>query len=488
MTEQRRRVLIVSFDGLRPDMVTPELMPNLTAFAREGARCAHSRATFPTETRVNQAALVTGCYPTRHGIVGNKFLEPVASPGKLFNTGDETQLAEGDRKLNGKLVEVRVLGEILADHGMSLAAISSGTPGGTRMLHHKAEQLGGFRLALHRPDASVPTERIEAVIDRIGAIPQHEIPSLSWLSYTTDTYLDYIEPELTPDVAIVWYCEPDNSYHFRGLGSEANLAALRHADAQLGRILQWREQSGIGNRLQIITMSDHGQITVTGEAVGITAGLTKAGFTVGETVSDGADAALALASAGGIYVRDSDAELTRAIVRWLQAQSWCGPLFTREAKHGTLSHAQVGIEHRRAPDIGLVLRNDDAINEHGVAGSCQHDSTFYPIGGGLHGGLHRFELNNWLAMSGDAFRADYESPLPTGVIDILPTVLTVLGLDVPDSVQGRVLHEALAGHTDALLPGVFQKTFTADGENDYRANLSVSYVGGTYYLERGWVE
>ena len=48
MTEQRRRVLIVSFDGLRPDMVTPELMPNLTAFAKSGVWFTHSRATFPT--------------------------------------------------------------------------------------------------------------------------------------------------------------------------------------------------------------------------------------------------------------------------------------------------------------------------------------------------------------------------------------------------------------------------------------------------------
>jgi phosphonoacetate hydrolase len=33
----RNRVLIVTFDALRPDMVTPELMPNLTRFAAEGA-------------------------------------------------------------------------------------------------------------------------------------------------------------------------------------------------------------------------------------------------------------------------------------------------------------------------------------------------------------------------------------------------------------------------------------------------------------------
>src|SRR3546814_4145584 len=80
--------------ALRPDMATPALMPNLTGFAGGGARLPHSRSTFPTETRVNQTALITGARPTRHGIVGNKFLDAVASPGKLFNTGDENQ----DRK------------------------------------------------------------------------------------------------------------------------------------------------------------------------------------------------------------------------------------------------------------------------------------------------------------------------------------------------------------------------------------------------------
>ena len=107
---QPRRILIVAFDGLRPDMVTPALMPNLTAFAGAGVRFSHARATFPTETRVNQAALITGCHPARHGIVGNKFLDPAASPGKLLNTGDEAELSAADRRLDGRLVDVPVLG------------------------------------------------------------------------------------------------------------------------------------------------------------------------------------------------------------------------------------------------------------------------------------------------------------------------------------------------------------------------------------------
>ena len=478
MPEPARRVLIVAFDALRPDMVTPELMPNLCAFAAAGVRFSHSRATFPTETRVNQAALVTGCTPARHGIVGNKFMDPVASPGKLFNTGDETELAAGDRRLGGRLLDVPALGEILAEHGMNLATISAGTPGGARLLHHKAEPLGGFRLALHRPDASVPAARIADLIARIGPVPPHQIPSLSWLTYATDAYLDYVEPELAPEVAILWLCEPDNSYHYRGIGSAENLAAMRHADAEFGRILTR------GDHLQIITLSDHGQLTVAGAALELGVQLTEAGFTVGEMPGDGADLALALGGSVGITLRDP--ARVEPVVAWLQAQPWCGPLFTRDGR-GCLTHAQVGLDHPRAPDIALVLRADEAPNAHGVAGSCRHDSH-YPEGGGTHGGLHPIELATWFAAQGDAFVSGKVSSLPTGIVDVLPTVLHLLGLEAPRWVQGRVLREALAAHAGEPPPAATERVVSAESNADPRAHLSLSTVAGTCYLNRAWLE
>jgi arylsulfatase A-like enzyme len=473
----------VAFDALRPDMVTPELMPNLSAFAAAGVRFAHSRATFPTETRVNQAALVTGCYPDRHGIVGNKFLDPVASPGKLFNTGDEGELAAGDRRLGGRLLGVPALGEILADHGMGLAVIGAGTPGGTRLLHHKAERLGGFRFALHRPDASVPPARIAALIERIGPVPAHEIPSLAWLSYATDAYLDYVAPELAPEVAVLWLCEPDNSYHFRGIGAPENLAALRHADAEFGRVLAWRDASGLSDRLQIITLSDHGQLAVAGAALDLNTQLTEAGFTVGE--GEGADLAVVLSSAGGVYVRESDPGLIEAVGAWLQAQPWCGPLFTRDGQ-GFLSHSQVGLDHPRAPDIAFALLSDDAPNPHGLPGSTRHDSQ-YPEGGGSHGGLHPIELATWLAAQGDAFVGGRVSALPAGIVDVLPTALHLLGLKAPSWVQGRVLREALVAHAGAPLPAATEQVHSAETGAGPRTHLSLSTVEDTPYLNRGWV-
>ncbi len=477
MATPDKRILIVAFDALRPDMVTPELMPNLTAFAAAGIRFSHSRATFPTETRVNQAALATGCYPARHGIVGNRFMDPVASPGKLLNTGDETELVAGDRRLGGRLLGVPALGEILAGQGMGLAVVGAGTPGGTRMLHHRAERLGGFRFSLHRPDASVPAARIAAVIDRIGPIPAHEIPSLTWLTYATDVYLDYVEPELAPEVAILWLCEPDNSYHHRGIGAPANLAAIRHADAEFGRILARRDASAMGDNLQIVTLSDHGQLTVAGEPLDLSTQLSAAGF---------ADLLLSVDSAGGIILRESDPHLINAVVGWLQGEPWCGPLFTRDGR-GCLKHRQVGLDHPRTPDIALVLRSDDTPSVHGPTGSTRHDSL-YPAGGGLHGGLHEAELSTWFAAQGDAFVSGRVSALPTGIVDVLPTILQVLGLETPSWTQGRILREALVAHAGEPDLVAVEHVHAAESRSGVRTCLSVSTVGQTSYINRGWVE
>ena len=96
-----KRILIVTFDALRPDMVTPQLMPNLCRFREKGVFWPKMHSTFPTKNRVNQTAVITGCYPERHGIVGNRFVDPVAAPGRLFDTGVESELREGDKRLGG---------------------------------------------------------------------------------------------------------------------------------------------------------------------------------------------------------------------------------------------------------------------------------------------------------------------------------------------------------------------------------------------------
>lgn len=67
-----------------------------------------------------------------------------------------------------------------------------------------------------------------------------------------------------------------------------------------------------------------------------------------------------------------------------------------------------------------------------------------PVGGGMHGGLNRFELNTTLIARGSGFAAAVQDDGPRGIIDIAPTVLSVLGLAAAERMTGRSLEHAIA--------------------------------------------
>src|SRR5215212_5084943 len=67
----RRTQLVIVVDGLRPDYITPELMPRLGALGRRGIVFNAHHSVVPTVTRVNASTMVTGTYPETHGLLGN---------------------------------------------------------------------------------------------------------------------------------------------------------------------------------------------------------------------------------------------------------------------------------------------------------------------------------------------------------------------------------------------------------------------------------
>ena len=70
--DQVQKVVIVVFDGLRPDMVAGR-MPVLHSFLDEHLWFPNARSVFPSLTRVCTTSLSTGAWPGRHGIVNNQF-------------------------------------------------------------------------------------------------------------------------------------------------------------------------------------------------------------------------------------------------------------------------------------------------------------------------------------------------------------------------------------------------------------------------------
>lgn len=470
----RSKVLIFVFDALRPEFVRPDLMPHLCRFAGMGSWFVNSRSTFPTETRVNQTAVLTGCYPWKHGIVGNKFPEPSVTSDRVVNTGADDQIAEALAKARGGLIQMPTMPERLAAAGHNYAALSAGTPGGGRLINHAAEANGTFRLAMHCPEAACPDGVLDEVIDTIGPMPEYQRPALDWIRWAADAYLEYIRSKVDPDVMLLWLCEPDETFHFLGIGSEEAEQTIRNADAQFGRILDHHLADLERGALHIIAMSDHGQISLTGEPLKLVDQMNAAGFNAAKAPGEGVDYTVVAGNAGGIWARGGQRGLVEPMLEWMLEQDWCGPVFTREGLLGTLLLSELRVDHPRAPDIAFAFDYSDAPNANGIAGTSVHDA-FYPLGGGCHGGFSPYELENVLIFAGDGAPAGEKATAPVGNVDVLPTVLNVLGVPLPEGLDGAPLQQTL--QTGGQEP-VTQIISAPNGQT----HLSVTDIGGRRYL------
>ena len=84
--------LVIVVDGLRPDSVTPEVMPRLFRLGQRGVLFRSHHSVFPTVTRVNGSSFVTGAYAESHGLMGNVLYSPKVDPAKGLDTGERANL------------------------------------------------------------------------------------------------------------------------------------------------------------------------------------------------------------------------------------------------------------------------------------------------------------------------------------------------------------------------------------------------------------
>ena len=483
----QRRFLLVGFDGLRPEMVSETSMPNLHRHASQGVAFASHRCVFPSETYVNLLSLVTGSAPSRHGLIANYYHDSNVDPRERFEGSSVERIEKAQRVYDGKLFDALSLGEILGRAGRRMAVISTNTPGSVRLKHHQVHDYPHLSLSCHTPQTSYPRAEVDAIVERLGTPSRKVYPDREGLSYATDVFLDHLCADELPDLTILWYGEPDNSYHVFGIGAPESREALAHADAQFGRILDWWRSSDAHESLQIIAVSDHAHITQK-TRIDMQDELRRAGFEVGEHLADGADLALVPAYSGGIWVRDRDAELARAVGRALMEFDFCGMLFSAARNEvegivpGSFSRRLVMADHPRSPDIYYVLRTDDEKDAHGLVGNCCFD-TDLPVGGGIHGGLHPKELNPLCVATGSLFAEGRVVDTHSGIVDIAPTILHGLGIPPPATMEGRVLGEAFADvreQREAPIPERF-----AAGVGRYEQELRRTRVGDACYLDGG---
>ncbi len=188
------------------------------------------------------------------------------------------------------------------------------------------------------------------------------------------------------------------------------------------------------------------------------------------------------------YVAGHDATVTRHLVEFLQQSDFAGVIFTKQGLAGTFHFEDAKIDNPHAPDVVLAFRWNDSKNQFGAPGMIDADWQ-REAGKGTHATLSRFDMHNTLIAAGPDFRRGQTDDLPTGNVDLAPTILHILGIKAPQEMDGKVLSEAMV-NTDQFPAGGKTETKTIEAKKDFVAgtwqqSLRISRVGSTIYLDEG---
>lgn len=466
------RQLVVVFDGLRPDYVTTDLMPRLAAFAQRGVVFRAHHSVFPTVTRVNVASMVTGLYPEAHGLLGNTIYVPAVNPVKGLDTGSRENLEAVAAK--EPLLTAPSLGEILQKSGRKLLSVGSGSSGAVFLLNHTVAGGAILHHEFSRPDALAAR-----AAEKLGAPPGHALPNAAQNRRAVDAYLTIGLDEIQPDVTLMWISDPDTTAHTHGIGTGVTRQALSLVDAEFGRVEDTLRAKGLLDRTNIIVVSDHG--------FSMHGGIYRLGPIVERFARKMPDGTPDLVVAeGAIYFRGSrDREREAALVAALQQNAGVGAIFTRPSGRGlegevpgTLSFDAVRWNHPRAGDVLVASNWSGDKNQAGIAGATSD------AGAAGHGTSSPYDVHATLMAAGPDFREHSVSDVPTGNVDLTPTLLRLLGIDVPRDMSGRAVTEGFRNGPQPSSIAVTHASETVKSKDGgYTLIAHFSTAAGKRYLD-----
>jgi arylsulfatase A-like enzyme len=481
-----RHVVVMVWDGMRPDFVTETNTPALFQLARQGVTFKNHHPVYISSTEVNGAAMATGDYPGTNWIVANREYRPEINPMKAV----ATESMGTARKAGKNYLGAKTIAQILQEQGMPTTV--AGTKGVVILQDPGLERVSEAALKSVNLIAgqSLPAAAQEMIVKEQGTFPPEVMfPNEKQDNWTAKSLTDTLWKDGLPAFSLLWMSDPDYSQHQSAPGSPTALAAIKDNDSRLASVLAVIETKGAKSDTDVFVVSDHGFSTIE-KSIDLQAILVAAGFKVssGEFSEPPKPGDILMVGLGGsvlFYVIGHDEIVTRKLVDFFQESDFAGVIFSRVAVEGAFGLDQARIASPGAPDVVLAFHSNAGKNQYGAPGLIDAVGKGAE-GKGMHASLGRYDMHNTLIAAGPDFRKGMADDLPTGNVDLAPTILKILGVPAPTPMDGRVLDEALVDGGDK--PAV--KNFTVEAKRSlektrWRQYLDVSQVGTTVYFNEG---
>lgn len=437
---------LIVLDGFRPEYLNLAPTPAVDALAGRGV--FYERAwvgQLETETPAGHATLSTGVYPRHDGIIGFEWRDPVTRREVM----DGWEMPNGVGKIGLDMQRV---------HGNSIPqAVKLANPGATVVSLSSEKIYAADAMAAGTADYAFYHRRVAGRLvpaTVTGFVPPPELlsqPGLS-LPLPLQRFSDWDRlagrvaraslAALLPDVLMVNLPGSDFYGHkFGGLDSPAVMAkVVAGQDRQIGKLFDAYREAGIFDQTLFVLTADHGMVPNHHELN------PKMVSAVGQETG-----AQILFHTGGtgkyVYLDDRSRRKARKVARGIARLPTITSTYFRNGDGdyepaGTRPDPLLDAAYRylfstfngaRGPDVVAAYRENTI-------------GSVYPQLYGNHGGMSWGTHQIPLILAGPGVRRGFRSKAPARLVDVAPTVMRLLGMNLPGQ-DGTVLADALTHPT-----------------------------------------
>jgi len=218
-------VIMISTDGFRYDYAKKYNAENLLKYSNDGVQAKAMIPSYPSITFPNHWSLITGLYPSHHGLIDNFFYD--------YKRKESYAMSDKKNAEDGSWYGGTPLWGLAEKQGMISASL---------MWVGSASDAGGKRPTYYYPyhEKFTPSEKVDKVIN--------------WLKLPMDKRPHFIS---------LYFPEVDGSGHHFGPEAKETEDAVHLIDKAIGDLVQKVNDLGLKN-VNFIFVSDHGMIKVDG--------------------------------------------------------------------------------------------------------------------------------------------------------------------------------------------------------------------------------
>ncbi|MBV8328061.1 ectonucleotide pyrophosphatase/phosphodiesterase [Chryseobacterium sp.] len=223
--QKKPYVIMISTDGFRYDYARKYKAENLLKLSNSGVKAEAMIPSYPSITFPNHWSLITGLYPSHHGLIDNFFYD--------YKRKEAYAMSSKKNAEDGSWYGGTPLWGLAEKQGMVSASL---------MWVGSASDAGGMRPTYYYPyhEKFTPLEKVEKVVN--------------WLKLPEDKRPHFIS---------LYFPEVDGSGHHYGPDAKETETAVHLIDEAIGDLVQKINTLGLKD-VNFIFVSDHGMIKVDG--------------------------------------------------------------------------------------------------------------------------------------------------------------------------------------------------------------------------------